>query len=213
MIASTQLAAPRLVVDHRHLPVRGPTADHAPRHHAEAPRHHVPPTPWPPRNHPHPRPILPPSLSSHLPPFNPITHFPCLARHSTTYVDTTHPHAATFCTTSSGAIEVHKVLYLSRNLRFNDHQAVRLPRNLHIEGHRVLCLPPNLQTSHMSKSQDSLHLSRNLSSLTITTMSKVLRLPRKLHFEIKHLRSLAPVTKSRLWSTKTRGFPCACHEK
>ena len=25
--------------------------------------------------------------------------------------------------------------------------------------------------------------------------------------------SLAPVTKSRLWSTKTRGFPCACHEK
>ena len=32
-------------------------------------------------------------------------------------------------------------------------------------------------------------------------MSKVLRLPRKLDFEVKQLRSLAPVTKSRLWNT------------
>ena len=31
-------------------------------------------------------------------------------------------------------------------------------------------------------------------------MSKVLHLPRKLHFEVKQLRSLAPVTKS-LWRT------------
>ena len=28
-------------------------------------------------------------------------------------------------------------------------------------------------------------------------------LPRNLHFEAKPLRSLAPVTKSRLWTTKT----------
>ena len=83
--------------------------------------------------------------------------------------------------------------------------------DLRIEGHRVLCLPRNLQTSHVSKSRESLHLSRNQSSSTITTI--VLRLPRKLHFEVRQLRSLAPVTKSRLWSTKTRGFPCACHEK
>ena len=61
-------------------------------------------------------------------------------------------------------------------------------------------------TSHMSKSHDSLHLSRNQSSSTITTMSKALHLPRKLHFEVRQLRSLAPVTKSRLWSTKPRGF-------
>ena len=37
------------------------------------------------------------------------------------------------------------------------------------------------------------------------TMSKVLHLPRKLHFEVKQLRSLAP-------GPKARGFPCACHE-
>ena len=81
-------------------------------------------------------------------------------------------------------------------------EVLRLPRNLRIEGHRVL--PRNLQTSHMSKSHDSLHLSRNLSSSTITTMSKVLHLPRKLHFEVKkstlehqkHEVSLAPATKS-----------------
>ena len=75
------------------------------------------------------------------------------------------------------------------------------PRNLHIEGHRVLCLPRNLPRTHISKSHDSLRLSRNLSSLTITAMSKVLHLPRKLHFEGKQLRSLSPVTKSRPWST------------
>ena len=36
-------------------------------------------------------------------------------------------------------------------------------------------------------------------------MSKVVHLPRKLHLEVKPFRSLAPVTKSRLWSAKTRG--------
>ena len=35
----------------------------------------------------------------------------------------------------------------------------------------------------------ALHLSRNLSSSTITTMSKVLHLPRNLHFEVKPLLS------------------------
>ena len=38
-------------------------------------------------------------------------------------------------------------------------------------------------------------------------MSKVLHLPRNLHFEVKQ--PLAPVTKSRLGTTKTRGFPFA----
>ena len=112
--------------------------------------------------------------------------------------------------------EVDKVLCLPRNLHFEVHKAPSLPRNLHFEGHKVLCLPRNsrnLQTSHMSKSNDSLRLSRNQSSSKIITMSKVLHLPRKLHFEVKHVRSLAPVTKSRLWTTKTRGFPCTCHEK
>ena len=78
---------------------------------------------------------------------------------------------------------------------------------------QVLCLPRNLQTSHMWKSYDSLHLSRNQSASTITTMSKLLHLPRNLHFEVKPLQSLAPVTKSRLWTSKARDFPCACQEK
>ena len=51
------------------------------------------------------------------------------------------------------------------------------------------------------------HLSRNQSASKIT-MSKVLWLTRNLHFEAKSLRSLAPVTKSRLWTTKTR---CPLH--
>ena len=33
------------------------------------------------------------------------------------------------------------------------------------------------------------------------------------HLQVNPLRSLAPVTKSPLWTTKARGFPCACHEK
>ena len=36
--------------------------------------------------------------------------------------------------------------------------------------------------------------------------------PRNLHFEVTRLRSLAPVMKSRHWTTKARGFTCACHE-
>ena len=100
-------------------------------------------------------------------------------------------------------VEVHQVLRLPRNLHFKVYQALRLPRNLHFEVHQTLCLPRNLQASHMSKSHDSLHLSRNPSSST-----KVLHLPRKLHFEVKQLRSkvdfgapkhevsLAPATKS-----------------
>ena len=73
-----------------------------------------------------------------------------------------------------------------RNLHFEVHKALHLSRNLHIEGHRVLCLPRNLQTSHMSKSHDSLHLSP----------------PRRA----------APATKTALRS-KTAPIPCTCHEK
>ena len=97
--------------------------------------------------------------------------------------------------------EVHKALYLPRSLHLRGSQMLHLPRNLHIEGDRVLCLPRKLQASHMSESHDLLHLSRNQSSSKITTMSKVLCLPRNLHFEVKPLRSLAPVGKSRLWTT------------
>ena len=88
---------------------------------------------------------------------------------------------------------------------------------------QVLRLPRNLQTSHMSKSQDSLpHVQKSGFTAPVTKsgllddhhhVQSAVYLPRKLHFEAKQLRSLAPVTKSRLWSTKTRGFPCACHEK
>ena len=103
-------------------------------------------------------------------------------------------------------VEVHKVLHLPRNLHVEVHKVLRLSRNLHFEVDKVLCLPRNLQTSHMPKSCDSVHLSQVQSSSKITTMSKVLRLPRNLHVKVKPLRSLAPVMKSRLSTTKTRGL-------
>ena len=109
--------------------------------------------------------------------------------------------------------EVHQVLRLRRNLYIEVHQVLRLPRNLHFEGPQVLRLPQNLQTSHFFKNHDSLHLLGNLNSWTTPAMFKVLYLRRKVHFEIKQFRSLAPVTKSRLWRTKTRGSLCICHEK
>ena len=44
-------------------------------------------------------------------------------------------------------------------------------------------------------------------------VTKSERLDDHHHVEVKQLRSLPPVTKSRLSSTNTRGFPCTCHEK
>ena len=113
--------------------------------------------------------------------------------------ETALPGSQSAVPATKSALKVHKVLHL--------------PRNVHFQVHTVLHQQRFLKTSHMSKSHDSLHLSRNQSTSKITTMSKALCLPRNLHMEVKPLRSLAPVTKSRLWSTKARGFPCACHEK
>ena len=105
--------------------------------------------------------------------------------------------------------EVHKVLRLQRNLRFQftnyllpllrnlhfkAHKALRLPRNLYFEVHKVLCLPRNLhtkccacprnlQTSHMSKSHDSLQLSRSQNASKITTWPKCCAC-HDLHFEV-----------------------------
>ena len=59
--------------------------------------------------------------------------------------------------------------------------------------HKALCLPRSLQTSHMSKSHCSLHLSRNLSSSKITS-------------------GAAPATNI-AFGSKTAPIPCACHEK
>ena len=123
-------------------------------------------------------------------------------------------------------VEAHQVLPLPRNLHFEVHKVLHLPRNLHFEVHKVLHLPRKICTSsgvteccasheickRATCPKVTVHCTCQSSS-TITTMSKVLHLPRKLHFAVKRLRPLAPVTKSRLWSTKTRGFPGACHEK
>ena len=87
-------------------------------------------------------------------------------------------------------LEVHKALRLLRNLHFEVHKVLCLPGNLHFEVHKVLFVPQNLHLSHMSKSYDSLHLSRNQSSSRTTPMSKVLCLPRNRHFEVKPLQSL-----------------------
>ena len=123
----------------------------------------------------------------------------------------------------------HKALRLPRNLLFKVRKALCLPRTLHIEAPQVLCLPgspsgvlqQNLRvtksalhevcTSRLTKSTRSAAPSQSAS--TITTISKVLHLPRILHFKLKPFRPRDPVTRSRLWTTKTRGFPRTCHEK
>ena len=106
-------------------------------------------------------------------------------------------------------LEVHKVLCLPRSLHFKSHKVAR--RNLHFKVHKVLRTAPTtiLESPPHVESHDSLHLSRNQSASKTTTTSKVLHLPRNLHFEVSRLRSLAPVTKSRLCTTNTS----ACHEK
>ena len=109
-------------------------------------------------------------------------------------------------------LEVHKVLRLPQNLHCEVHKVLCLPRNLRFKVHKALRLPRNLQTSHMSKSHDSLQLSRNQNASKITTCPKCCA-SHDLHFEVKPVRPLAPVTKSRLWATKARGFPYACQEK
>ena len=95
-----------------------------------------------------------------------------------------------------------------------------------LQGRKVLCLPRNC-TLRFTKccacreickratcSKATTHCTcHEIRASKITTMSKVLQLPRNLHFEAKPLRSLAPVTKSRSWTTNARGVPCACHEK
>ena len=103
-----------------------------------------------------------------------------------------------------------KCLLLPQNLHFEVHKALRLPQESALRGS---------QTSHTLKSHDSLHLSQNQSTSKSTTVSKVLRLPRSLHFEVKPLRSLAPLPTSRLWTTKFSLAPattsvrkCARHD-
>ena len=105
------------------------------------------------------------------------------------------------CLPRNMRVEVHKVLRLSRALRVELHKVLYLPRNLRVEIHKVLCLRRNrrvevrkvlyllrnLQTSRMSKSNDSLHLSRNV-------------------------QSAAPATKAAVRS-ETAPIPCTCYEK
>ena len=134
--------------------------------------------------------------------------------------------------------EVHKVLCLSRTLHVEVHKALYLPRNLHVEVQKSAAPVTNsarqgsqsavpagksarrdsqsaVPVTKSTKSANEPHVEKHCTchSLKITTMSKVLHLPRKMQFKVKPLRSLAPVTKSRLTTTKTRGFSCACHEK
>ena len=80
-----------------------------------------------------------------------------------------------------------------------------LPRNLRFEVHKVLYLPRN-RSANEPHAQPSRFTSPVTKSERLEdhdhVMSKVLHLPRSLHFEVQLLRSLAPVTKSRLWTTK-----------
>ena len=138
------------------------------------------------------------------------------------------PATKSACLPRNLPFEVHQVLCLPRNLHFKGFTKCCACHEICTSRFTKCCACHEICASRFtkrctcheickratcpkSKSHDSLHLSRNLSSSTIATMSKLLRLPRKLHFEVKQLRSLAPVTKSRLWSTKARGFPSDHH--
>ena len=82
-------------------------------------------------------------------------------------------------------------VYLPRYLHAETHKVLRLLRNLHIEVHKVLYLPRNLQTSQ-----------------TIHCACHEIRARRRSPPCPKCTKS-----KSRLGTTETRGFSCACHEK
>ena len=97
------------------------------------------------------------------------------------------------CLSRNLRVEVHKVLYLSRNLHFEVHKVLRLPRNLHIEGHRAVPATQSANEPHVQKSRFTAPVTK---SEPLDDHHHVQ--PRKLHFEVKQLRSLAPVTTSRL---------------
>ena len=73
---------------------------------------------------------------------------------------------------------------------------IQVLRRPHFDVHKMLCLPRKWQTSHMSKSHDSLHLSRNQSSSKITAI----------------VQSAVPATKA-VFRSKAAPIPCTCHEK
>ena len=88
--------------------------------------------------------------------------------------------------------EVHKALCLPRNLRFKVHKLCLL-RNLRFEVHEAQRLPRNLQTTNHGSLP--LHLSRNESASTITTMP-----------------TCCTCHEICLSKSKTAPIPCACHE-
>ena len=96
-----------------------------------------------------------------------------------------------------------KVLRLLRNLQFEVHKVLRLPRSLHFKVcafHRgsQSAVPATKSARRGSPSVQKSRFTAPVTKSELTTMSKVRHLPRKLHFEVKQLRSLASVTKSRL---------------
>ena len=108
------------------------------------------------------------------------------------------------------ALQCPQIVAPATKAALQGHEALRLPQNTHFKVHKVLYLPPNLKTRHMVT-----HVHRKKRFIAPATKSE--------HAEDHHhVQSTAPATKlvdllrlSRKvdLSTKTRGFPCACHEK
>ena len=95
------------------------------------------------------------------------------------------------------------MLRLPRNLRMEVHKVLCLPRILRMEVHKVLCLPRNLHTLRGSasaapatKSANEPHVQKSRFTAPVTK-SELLDDHRQ-PFEANPLRSLAPVTISRL---------------
>ena len=143
----------------------------------------------------------------------------CCARHESCTSRFTRRRACyEICTSrfSQGAVSgtksahrgFHKVLRLPRNLHFEVRQVLHLLRNLHFEVHKVLrartksALQGPQSTAPATKAANEPRVQKSRFTAPVTKSERVedhrhvLRLPRNLHFEVKPLRSLAPVTKS-----------------
>ena len=147
----TQLAAHRLAGAHRHLPVHGPTAGPAQTHHAEAMASTQPPTSS----------DTSPAFTQQPPAgFQPHHPLPVFGTASPTppppmRTPLTRPHAASFCTTSSGThptaflVHTHVLLPISTTIQPfpQNTPPVRLlpPTNPHHFDAAGRALPPGQQ--------------------------------------------------------------------
>ena len=117
-------------------------------------------------------------------------------------------------------LKVHKALPLPRNLHFKVHKVLRLPRNLHIKIHIRQPCQGDFQQEHIQRqNQDTkTQLSPPISKNEPRVQKSRFTAPAGLATKSARRRRTTQISsicheKSTLDLTKTRGSPCACHEK